>query len=317
MQVRDMAIRIKNGDRTALSRGITLLESSRADHRKMAEELLKKCLPPEKPSFRMCVTGAPGVGKSSFIEVCGLLLAQKGYRTGVLTIDPSSQISKGSILGDKIRMSQLAKHPNAFVRPSPNQQEMGGINSTTHHIIDLLEAARFNFIIIETVGAGQSEYSGKYVADFFVLLVSPGSGDEIQGIKRGVLEIADMIVVTKADGNMKLLAEKTAMIYRQPQSGHNQASVFTCSAADRTGFDPIWNEISRYMSSERLSEKRKESKVFWLNYRWKEAIFQTAKARYIDQVNKLEKQVSDKTLSIEEAVQKVLDLVFTSPPNES
>jgi len=198
---------IRNGDRHLLSRAITLVESSRPEHERLAHQILDRCLGSGRSSIRVGVTGAPGAGKSTFIEALGLDLVRQGRKVAVLAIDPSSSRSKGSILGDKSRMEQLAAHPSAFIRPTPSSGYLGGAAPRTHETILLCEAAGYEVIIVETVGVGQSEIVVNSMVDFILLLMLPGSGDELQGIKRGIMEIADAVAVNKADGDRRRIAE--------------------------------------------------------------------------------------------------------------
>ena len=196
-------------DRRALARSITLLESTRSSHRDQAESLLTALLPDVGKSFRIGITGVPGVGKSTFIEMLGLKAIEAGHRVAVLTVDPTSVVSGGSILGDKTRMEKLSSHANAFVRPSPSGGTPGGVARRTRESIYLCEAAGYDYVIVETVGVGQSELRVAQMTDFFLLLILPASGDELQGIKRGVMELADLILVNKADDDLQNAAQRT------------------------------------------------------------------------------------------------------------
>ena len=215
METDALATRILDGDRRALSRGITLVESSRADHRAKAVELLRRLADPGRKALRIGMSGTPGVGKSTFIEAFGTMLTGQGLRVAVLAVDPSSARSGGSILGDKTRMERLARDPAAFIRPSPSQTELGGVARRTREAIQLCEAAGFDAVLVETVGVGQSETVVSRMTDLFVLLLAPGGGDELQGVKRGIMEIADLILVNKADGDLK----KQAMATRSDYAG--------------------------------------------------------------------------------------------------
>ena len=195
-----LAGRVAAGDRRALARAITLIESTRADHRSEARALLDALGPPPRPALRVGLTGTPGVGKSSFIESLGLMLTGRGSRLAVLAVDPSSTRSGGSILGDKTRMERLAREPLAFIRPSPSQAALGGVGRRTRETIRLVEAWGADAVLVETVGVGQSETMVAEMTDIFVLLIAPGGGDELQGVKRGIMEMADLILVNKADG---------------------------------------------------------------------------------------------------------------------
>jgi len=213
MDIDELASRLIAGDRRALSRAITLVESSRADHRAAARDLLDRLAAIGRQALRIGLSGTPGVGKSTFIEAFGQLLTGQGLRVAVLAVDPSSARSGGSILGDKTRMERLARDPNAFIRPSPSQTHLGGVARRTREVVALCEAAGFDLVLIETVGVGQSETLVAGMADLFVLLLAPAGGDELQGVKRGIMEMADLILVNKADGTLKPQATRTCADY--------------------------------------------------------------------------------------------------------
>lgn len=264
---------IKN-DKTALSRAITLVESTAPKHQTKAKEIIEACLPFANKSVRIGITGVPGVGKSTFIEQFGKLLAAQNHKVAILTVDPSSSISKGSILGDKTRMEDLVKEPNAFIRPSASGDSLGGVARKTREAIILCEAAGYDTIIIETVGVGQSETAVHSMTDFFLLLKLAGAGDELQGIKRGIMEMADAIVINKADGtNLKAAQLAQAEFNRAlhlypPKDSGWEPKTLVCSALENKGIDEIWNLISSYISetSENgyFQKKRKEQNKFWL-----------------------------------------------------
>ncbi|MGB7241414.1 MAG: methylmalonyl Co-A mutase-associated GTPase MeaB, partial [Sulfitobacter sp.] len=212
MIISDLAKQIANGERRALARGITLVESARDDHRAQATTLLN-AMPRDRQALRIGLSGTPGVGKSTFIESFGLLLTRQGLRVAVLAVDPSSARSGGSILGDKTRMDMLSRDPNAFIRPSPSQTHLGGVARRTREAVALCEGAGFDVILIETVGVGQSETVVAEMTDVFLLLLAPAGGDELQGVKRGIMEIADIILVNKADGDLKPAATRTCADY--------------------------------------------------------------------------------------------------------
>ena len=209
----DLAARVASGDRRALARAITLVESTRADHRAAARALLAALPTPARPALRVGLTGTPGVGKSSFIERLGLTLTDAGRRLAVLAVDPSSTRSGGSILGDKTRMERLARAPEAFIRPSPSQAALGGVGRRTREAIALVEAWGAEVVLVETVGVGQAETMVAEMTDIFVLLIAPGGGDELQGVKRGIMEMADLILVNKADGGLEAEARRTCADY--------------------------------------------------------------------------------------------------------
>ncbi len=245
---------ILKGDVMILSRAVTLLESSRPDHQKTAQEIISKCLPYSGKSIRIGITGVPGAGKSTFIEAIGLNIIEKGHKVAVLAIDPSSERSKGSILGDKTRMEKLSVEKNAYIRPSASAGSLGGVARKTRETIILCEAAGFDTIIIETVGVGQSETVVHSMVDFFLLLMLAGAGDELQGIKRGIMELADAIAINKADGSniekalqAKAQYQSALHLFPLPESGW-EPKVKTCSALNNTGIGDIWEMINEYVS---------------------------------------------------------------------
>ncbi|MCB0446048.1 MAG: methylmalonyl Co-A mutase-associated GTPase MeaB, partial [Gelidibacter sp.] len=253
---------------------ITIIESTAQKHQQQAKEIIEKCLPHANRSIRIGITGVPGVGKSTFIESFGKLLISEGKKVAVLTVDPSSSISKGSILGDKTRMEDLVKNPNAFIRPSASGTSLGGVARKTRETIILCEAAGFDTIIIETVGVGQSETAVHSMVDFFLLLKLAGAGDELQGIKRGIMEMADAIVINKADGE-NLKAAKLAKVefnralhlYPAKESGW-QPKVLLASALKNEGIPDVWKLITDYIMQSKTNHffdhKRKEQNKFWL-----------------------------------------------------
>jgi len=266
--------RICEGDITYLSRAITLVESTNIKHQKQASEILSACLPHANNSIRIGITGVPGVGKSTFIEVFGTYLTKQGKKVAVLAIDPSSSIHKGSILGDKTRMEQLVKDKNAYIRPSPSGDSLGGVARKTRETIILCEAAGFDTIIIETVGVGQSEIAVHSMVDFFLLLKLAGAGDELQGIKRGIIEMADAIVINKADGaNIKRAklaqTEFNRALHLYPLKKSTwQPKVAICSAIENTGIDIVWELIETYIDLTKntayFEEQRNEQNKFWV-----------------------------------------------------
>ncbi len=265
------------GDRRALARAITLIESTRADHRREAAKLLEALLPRTGRSIRLGISGVPGVGKSTFIEVFGLNLIEAGHRVAVLAVDPSSQRSGGSILGDKTRMPELATAEAAFIRPSPTRGTLGGVARRTREAMLATEAAGFDVVIVETVGVGQSETAVAEMVDLFLLLIAPGGGDELQGIKRGIMEIADLIVVNKADGKLKDEAGRTAAEYQsalqllRPRSQNWTPRVLLCSALSGTGVPEVWEAVGAYRAAlepeGEIAARRSEQARQWL---WQE-----------------------------------------------
>ncbi|MBL6852264.1 MAG: methylmalonyl Co-A mutase-associated GTPase MeaB [Alphaproteobacteria bacterium] len=244
--------RLLAGDRTALARAITLVESTRADHRIHAEAVIEQVLPAAGKSIRLGISGAPGVGKSTFIEAFGMRLIGKGHKVAVLAVDPSSRLTHGSILGDKTRMEELSRAKDAFIRPSPAGGTLGGVARRTREAITLCEAAGFDFILVETVGVGQSETAVADMVDLFCLLLQPAAGDELQGIKKGIVELAELILVTKGDGELLPVAERTAADYRaalrllRHLSAAWTPEVIVVSGLTGKGLDGAYDAIRRH-----------------------------------------------------------------------
>jgi len=262
------------GDIAMLSRAITLVESSNSNHLKKANTIIKACLPHANKSVRIGITGVPGVGKSTFIEAFGKHITALGKKIAVLAVDPSSTISYGSILGDKTRMEELVKDKNAYIRPSPSGETLGGVARKTRETIILCEAAGFDTIIIETVGVGQSETSVHSMVDFFLLLKISGAGDALQGIKRGIMEMADAIVINKADGDnitkanlAKSEFNKALHLFPAKKSGWIPVTT-TCSSFTKEGIDTVWKIISDYVelakTNQYFEEKRQNQNQFWM-----------------------------------------------------
>ena len=241
--------RLLAGDCTALARAITLVESTRADHRRDAEAVIECVLPSAGKSIRLGISGSPGVGKSTFIESFGMSLIRKGHKVAVLAVDPSSRLTGGSILGDKTRMGELSRADGAFIRPSPAGRTLGGVARRTREAITLCEAAGFDFILVETVGVGQSETAVSDMVDLFCLLLQPAAGDELQGIKKGIVELADLICVTKGDGDLAPVAERTAADYRgalrmlRRLSANWKPEVIIVSGITGKGLDAVYGAI--------------------------------------------------------------------------
>jgi LAO/AO transport system kinase len=278
----DLAQKILKGNITALSQGITLVESTLPEDEKIAQKLLGACLLKSGNSIRIGITGVPGVGKSTFIETFGKLLTSQGKKVAVLAIDPTSERTKGSILGDKSRMHQLSSDKNAFIRPSPNSGTLGGVANKTRESIILCEAAGFDIILIETVGVGQSETTVNNLVDFFLLLMLAGAGDELQGIKRGIMELAHALVITKADGDNCQKAKNAALEYKSAlhlfpamENGWTP-QVSTCSALENTGVEQILETITKFdaqmLSSGWKIKNRKDQNNYWLHLKIKEEL---------------------------------------------
>jgi LAO/AO transport system kinase len=265
---------IQQGNRVFLSKAITLIESTSEKHKSKANAILKACLQVKTSATRIGITGVPGVGKSTFIEAFGLHLTEMGKKVAILAVDPSSSITKGSILGDKTRMEELVRDENAFIRPSPSGNSLGGVARKTRETIMLCEAAGFDTIIIETVGVGQSETVVHSMVDFFLLLKLAGAGDQLQGIKRGIIEMADSIIINKADGDNLKRAElaktefkRALQMYPHKENGWIP-KVTTCSAIKKDNISGVWEIINQYLElvlkNKSFQKRRQEQNVFWL-----------------------------------------------------
>lgn len=283
MDIAELARRTAAGERRALARAITLVESARADHRAQAVELLEM-LPKDREALRIGLSGTPGVGKSTFIESFGMMLTGRGLKVAVLAVDPSSTRSGGSILGDKTRMDRLAREPAAFIRPSPSQTHLGGVARRSREAVALCEAAGFDVVLIETVGVGQSETVVAEMSDVFLLLLAPAGGDELQGVKRGIMEIADMIVVNKADGDLKSAAQRTCADYagalrllrKRPQDPDGFPRAVMVSALEEHGLDKVWQDLNELTDWRRdngiWNRTRKDQARYWFHQEVKNAV---------------------------------------------
>ena len=261
---------IRNGERRALARAITLIESTNPMHRNEAAALLEQCLPHSGRSIRIGISGVPGVGKSTLIEAFGLFLIGHGKRVGVLAVDPSSPLHGGSILGDKTRMEELSRKNEAFIRPSPAGRSLGGVANRTREAILVTESAGFDVILVETVGVGQSEYEVHSMTDLFLVLIQPGGGDELQGIKKGILEVADFIVINKADGDAERLANQSVVHYKNAMGYLNHQGFWTpevlsVSSLEQRGIEALWDRIGAYCKAgtEAIPERRKGQASQW------------------------------------------------------
>ncbi|MDR2423550.1 MAG: methylmalonyl Co-A mutase-associated GTPase MeaB [Prevotellaceae bacterium] len=313
---------IVEGNITILGRAITLVESLLDEHQEMAQAIVEKCLPLSGNSVRIGITGVPGAGKSTFIEAFGKKITSVGHKLAVLAIDPSSERSKGSILGDKTRMLELSCDANAFIRPSPSAGSLGGVARKTRETVILCEAAGFDTIFIETVGVGQSETAVHSMVDFFLLLMISGAGDELQGIKRGIMEMADMIVINKADGSnvekaMQAKAQyQSAMhLFPPPASGWTP-KVMTVSSIAKTGLAEVWDAIGEYVQTTRSNgfflSNRREQTGFWMHETIRESLQNNFYSNPQIQLllSDCEKQVAGEEISSFVAAKKLLDRYF-------
>lgn len=299
-------------DKNALARAITLVESLKPEHQALAQELLQ-ALPPKTGTKRIGISGTPGVGKSTFIESFGTFLTGQGLSVAVLAVDPTSQVSGGSILGDKTRMELLARDPNAFIRPSPSGGTLGGVARRTREAVLLCEAFGFDVIFVETVGVGQSETAVARLVDCFVMLLQPGAGDDLQGIKRGILELVDVVVVTKADGDNRALAAAACHHYQQAlhilRRDAWQPPVLACSAVEKTGLADVWQVLERYFRemSTQVTQRRAEQRLHWLDEALRDAVLEWfAGRRSPTEWHQLRQQVSAGTLTIQQAIHSLL-----------
>ncbi len=272
MSVLDLE-QLRGGNRRALAKAITLVESKLESHRQQAQQILEQMLPHSGNSIRIGITGIPGVGKSTFIETFGQYLIEQGKKVAVLAVDPSSPLAGGSILGDKTRMEQLSRQDNAFIRPSPSAGALGGVAQKTRETMLLCEAAGYDVILVETVGVGQSEYDVAAMVDFFMVLMLPNAGDELQGIKKGIMELADALVINKADGESINMARQTKRHYQNAMQLLSHSSfwtpqVLTCSAYKKDNIDAVWGMISNYqvdaVKNNNFTAKRARQNKEWM-----------------------------------------------------
>lgn len=315
LSLQDYVDGFKKKDRTILARAITLIESSNPEHQKLSQELLRSLLPQTGSSKRIGISGTPGVGKSTFIEAFGKLLTSQNKTVAVLAVDPTSQISGGSILGDKTRMNELAIDPLAFIRPSPSGETLGGVARRTRESLLLCEAFGFDYVLIETVGVGQSETTVSQMVDLFVMLLQPGSGDDLQGIKRGILELVDMVIVTKDDGDQEKTIQKAKHDYYEALKilRHDGwiPSVISCSSLTKKGFPEIESTIEGYFHNQKklIEEKREKQGLDWM---WQlirdelsETFFQKVGEKKISET---EKGIRKKEITPVEAAKNLIEL---------
>jgi GTPase len=319
MDIAHLADKILNGDRRALARAITLVESRRPDHRAQATELLALLTKARRQALRIGLSGTPGVGKSSFIESFGMMLIEQGLRVAVLAVDPSSTRTGGSILGDKTRMERLTRERNAFIRPSPSQTHLGGVARRTREAVALCEAAGFDVVLIETVGVGQSETVVAEMSDLFLLLLAPAGGDELQGVKRGIMEMADIILINKADGDLKPAATRTCADYagalrllrKRPQDPELFPKALMVSAIQEEGLQSAWDEMQTLISWRKENghwdQHRAEQARYWFDQEVRQALLarlQTDEAR--SAMAKLSDKVASGSLTPADAADRML-----------
>ncbi len=317
----DYATGVRSGDRAMLARAITLVESTKPEHAALAQRLLQALLPAGGEALRLGVTGVPGVGKSTTIDQLGMNLIAAGHRVAVLAVDPTSRRTGGSILGDKTRMSRLAQEPRAFIRPSPTSGTLGGVTRKTHETMALCEAAGFDVIIVETVGVGQSEVAVADMVDFFLVLLLAGGGDDLQGIKKGIIEIADMIAINKADDDNIVRAERAAAEYRAalqiltPLSATWSPSVLTVSGRDNGGLDALWAKIAdhrqKMTATGEFALRRQRQAVAWMQDMLNDRVMASLKAnpRVAQRLPVLEEEVRAGRLVPTLAVDEILEVI--------
>lgn len=315
--IEEMYEKIRTGSRIELAKAITLIESTRRLDQQDAQGLLKKALPHTGSSIRLGVSGVPGAGKSTFIETFGLMLCEQGYKVAVLAIDPSSTVTGGSVLGDKTRMEELSNHPHAFIRPSPTSGTLGGVHRKTRETMLLCEAAGYDVILIETVGVGQSETAVRNMVDFFMLLALTGAGDDLQGMKKGIMEITDLIIVHKADGDNIRLAKRTVREYKQilhflqPATPGWESTSLPVSSYKRTGHDEVWKHVLSFknqMQENQFWEKRRQSQTkSWfhdmIHDRLIESFFEQEGTK--ETVSDLEQAILNEDLTVTAAVEQL------------
>lgn len=319
ISIPDLFEKITTGSRRDLARGITLIESMKQEDQKKAQELLHRVLPKTGNSIRIGVSGVPGAGKSTFIETFGHMLCEEGYKVAVLAIDPSSTMTGGSVLGDKTRMEQLANHPNAYIRPSPSSGTLGGVHRKTRETMLLCEAAGYDVILIETVGVGQSETAVRNMVDFFILLALTGAGDDLQGMKKGIMETVDLIVVHKADGENVRLAKRTVREYKQilhflqPATPGWESTALPVSSYKKIGHEEVWQYVTSFkdkmIASNFWEERRQAQTKDWfhdmIEDRLIESFFNEQGRK--EKVFQLEKQILRGDLTVAAAVNRLFE----------
>jgi LAO/AO transport system kinase len=318
LTVDDYVAGVRAGDRAVLGRAISLVESNARAHHQLAQQVLTQLLPQTGNARRVGISGVPGVGKSTFIEALGKQLTQKGHRVAVLAVDPTSERTRGSILGDKTRMVLLSQDLNAFIRPSPSSGSLGGVGRKTRETILLCEAAGFDVVLVETVGVGQSETMVAEMVDFYLVLMLSGAGDELQGIKRGILELADMIAVNKADGGNEQQAERARREYEgalELMHAHKdgwKVPVLKCSGATGSGLDSLWGKIEQHrsegLSNGKLEQRRKQQLLRWTWQMVESELLATLRAHpaVVRAVPTLERELDQGSVTATVAAQRIL-----------
>jgi len=325
ISVADYVAGVRSGHRARLGRAITLVESRNPQHQALAQDMLLELLPDTGKAHRIGITGVPGVGKSTFIEALGRMLTAQGHKVAVLAVDPTSSLSGGSILGDKTRMEQLSIDPNAFVRPSPSGGRLGGVNRATRETMVVCEAAGYDVILVETVGAGQNETVVADMVDCFLVLMLPGAGDELQGIKKGVLELADVIAVNKSDGGNAQSARQAQQQYRNalrilhPPTPGWAVPVITCSGLTGQGLDALWETLRDHRriltDNGALAEKRRRQRVKWMWSMVEDRVLDAVRShpQVKDRLPALLEGIDDGSVTVTLAAMEILEAFGVTP----